>query len=145
MTLWISRIVLTLFLGWLTYLTWTNNVDLLSWATKKSKDLLPIKEEKITPAERRHQAEKLATFIQEAQALRARLDQTPLPVTDHNTWVARVEAWLRDSLGAAYVVRFRDFSGMTFYGDSSEKSKMSKSLDGRSRRLHEFIAELSRQ
>jgi len=144
MTLWLSRIVVTLFLGWLTYLTWTNNVDLLSWATKKSKDLLPINEEKITPAERKLQAEKLAAFIQEAQAFRAQLDKVPLPVAEHNAWVARVEAWLRDNLGVAYAVRFSDFSGMTFYGNGSEKSNMSRSLEGRSRRLHEFIAELSR-
>jgi hypothetical protein len=144
MTLWVSRIVVTLFLGWLTYLTWTNNVDLLSWATKKSKDLLPIHEEKITAAERKLQTEMLAGFVQEAQAFRAQLNKLPLPVAEHNAWVARVEAWLRDNFGAAYAVRFSDFSGMTFYGDGSEKSKMARSLDGRSRRLHEFIAELSR-
>ena len=44
MTLILSRIVLTLFLGWLIYLVWVNNVDLVSWMHKKSKELLPITE-----------------------------------------------------------------------------------------------------
>jgi hypothetical protein len=29
---------------------------------------------------------------------------------------------------------------MTFYGDGSDKSKFQKSIDGRIRRLHEFLA-----
>lgn len=44
MTLILSRIILTLFLGWLIYLVWVNNVDLVSWVHKKSKALLPIAE-----------------------------------------------------------------------------------------------------
>jgi len=40
-------------------------------------------------------------------------------------------------------VRLNDFTGMTFYGDGSDKSKFEKSIDGRIRRLHEFLAELS--
>ncbi len=86
----------------------------------------------------------LAVFLTEAQALRTRLDEQPLPVPDHNAWVDRVETYLRNSLGADYAVRFSDFSGMVFYGGPSEKSRMSRSLEGRSRRLTEFMAELSK-
>jgi hypothetical protein len=42
MTLILSRIILTLILGWLIYLVWVNNVDLLSWGHEKLKALLPI-------------------------------------------------------------------------------------------------------
>jgi len=144
MTLLVSRIVLTLFLGWLTYLVWVNNVDLLSWAQKKSKDLLPITDSEVSPSIRQQQAAKLADFIKEAQKLRQRLDENPLPKRDHNEWVEHVSKYLQENLGTAYEARYSDFSGMTFYGDGSERSKMSRSIEGRSRRLHEFIAELSR-
>ncbi|TAK89878.1 MAG: hypothetical protein EPO06_10725 [Burkholderiaceae bacterium] len=89
-------------------------------------------------------AEKLASFIVEGQRLRERLSEVPPPVGEHNAWVERVNDYLRTNVGAAYEVRFGDFSGMTFYGDASERSNMSRSIEGRSRRLHEFIAELSR-
>lgn len=86
--------------------------------------------------------DQLATFLTEAQALRARKDEVPLPVKEHNQWVSKVETYLREHLGAAYSVRVGDFSGMTFYGSGSEKSTYEHSLDGRSRRLMEFIKEL---
>jgi len=88
--------------------------------------------------------QRLAELLDEAHALRARLVEIPLPVTDHNAWVARVVAYLRSDLSHAHEVRFSDFSGMTFYGDGSERSAMSRSLEGRSRRLNEFIVELGR-
>ncbi len=88
--------------------------------------------------------EQLAAFLTEAQQLRTRLAEVPLPIEDHNEWVGRVGAYLRGNLGKAYEVRFGDFSGMTFYGDGSERSTMSRSIEGRSRRLNEFISELSR-
>lgn len=86
--------------------------------------------------------DQLATFLAEAQALRARKDESPLPVEEHNRWVDKVETYLKEHLGAAYSVRFGDFSDMTFFGSSSEKSKYEHSLDGRSRRLMDFIKEL---
>ena len=86
--------------------------------------------------------EKLATFLAEAQRLRLRLNEKPLPITDHNAWVEKVAAYLQKHLGQAYVVRFSDFSGMTFYSDGSERSNMERAIEGRSRRLHEFISEL---
>ena len=88
--------------------------------------------------------ERLASFLMEAQHLRARLGEVPLPNQDHNEWVDRVGEYLRQNIGKAYEVRFSDFSGMVFYGDGSEKFKMSRSLDGRSRRLNEFMSELCR-
>ncbi len=84
----------------------------------------------------------LAQFVTEAQQLRGRLNEKPLPIADHNKWVDRTSEYLRDHLGAAYAVRFNDFSGMTFFGDASEKSQMSRSLNGRTQRLFEFIREL---
>lgn len=88
-------------------------------------------------------AEKLADFIQEGQNLRARLDQEPLPITEHNDWVERMVSYFKQHKGGAYEARLSDFSGMTFYGDGSERSRMSRSIEGRIRRLHEFISELS--
>ena len=93
---------------------------------------------------RRRNAEQLAAFLVEAQELRRRGIEQPIPLADHNDWVERVSLYMRENLGAAYEVRFSDFSGMTFYGDGSERSQYAKSLDGRSRRLNEFISELSR-
>jgi hypothetical protein len=71
-----------------------------------------------------------------------RCSENPLPIADHNEWVARVEAYLRASIGDDYAVRFGDFSGMVFFGDGSERARMRQSLEGRSRRLHEFLSEL---
>ena len=86
--------------------------------------------------------DQLATFLTEAQSLRARKDEVPLPVEEHNQWVSKAETYLREHMGTAYSVRFSDFSGTTFYGSGSEKSKYEPSLDGRSRRLMDFIKEL---
>jgi hypothetical protein len=86
--------------------------------------------------------ERLTTFLSEAQRLRSRLNEQPLPIADHNAWVDGVRSYLRENLGADFEVRFSDFSGMVFYGDGSERSVMARSLEGRARRLNEFIAEL---
>jgi hypothetical protein len=96
----------------------------------------------VTPVLRQQYQERLGEFLAEAQQLRSRLNDGAVSVTDHNAWVDRVSDFLRNNLGKAYEVRFSDFSGMTFYGDSSERSRMSRSLEGRCRRLHEFMAEL---
>ncbi len=84
----------------------------------------------------------LAGFLSEAHGLRARLNEQPLPVAEHNAWVNRVREYLKDDLGAEFEVRFSDFSGMTFYTDGSERAKLSRSLDGRSQRLIQFLEEL---
>lgn len=86
--------------------------------------------------------DQLAIFLTEAQALRTRKDEVPLSVEEHNQWVSKVETYLREHLGAAHSARVSDFSGMIFYGTGSEKSNCECSLDGRSRRLMEFIKEL---
>jgi len=78
---------------------------------------------------RRH-ADRLSGFLVEAGQLRGRLNETPLPVADHDEWVDRVQKYLRDHLGKAYERKLSDFSGMTFHGDGSERFMMSKSLDG---------------
>jgi hypothetical protein len=87
---------------------------------------------------------RLAIFLSEAQRLRSHLNEQPLPITEHHAWVSRVCTYLRENLGPDFEVRFGDFSGMEFYGDGSERSKMSNSIEGRSRRLNEFMAELGR-
>ena len=97
-----------------------------------------------TEPNNRVQSEILASFIIEAQELRKRLEENPLPVKEHNDWVERINDQLKTGLGQAYVVRFNDFSGMTLYGDGSDRSKMSNSIEARSKRLHEFISELAR-
>lgn len=85
--------------------------------------------------------EKLAGFADEATALATRSTENPLPIKEHNDWVSRVEAFLGSELDSSYSTRFSNFSGMTFYGDGSEKSSFKNSLDGRTRRLHEFMRE----
>jgi len=87
--------------------------------------------------------EKLANFIEEGQSLRRRIGEEPLPVKDHNEWVDRLINYLKANLGKDYIIRLSDFTGFTFYGNSSEKSKYSNSIDGRIKRLHEFISEMS--
>ena len=87
---------------------------------------------------------RLAQFLREAQALRDRIGETPLPIEEHNAWVDRINAYFAEQGAEEYAVRLSDFSGMTFYGSGSERSRFSMSLDGRSRRLHEFIAEIQK-
>lgn len=87
-------------------------------------------------------AKRLAQFLCEAQALRDRLGETRLPIEEHDAWVDRMNAYFAEQSAEEYAGRLSDFSGMTFYGDGSERSRMSHSIDGRSRRLHEFMAEV---
>lgn len=85
--------------------------------------------------------EKLAQFADTATALAARSSEDPLPNAEHNEWVSSVEAFLRSELDSSYAARFSNFSGMTFYGDGSPKSNYRNSVDGRTRRIHEFMRE----
>jgi len=87
--------------------------------------------------------EKLATFMQEGNDLLVRENESPLPLLEHNEWVERVEQGLTSDLDKSYAVRLSNFNGMTFYGDGSEKSKFRNSVDGRLRRLNEFLTELN--
>lgn len=86
---------------------------------------------------------KLADFVKKAQKLRERIGENPLPIRDHNDWVERANEYIRKNLDSAYEVIFNDFSGMTFYGDISEHSKILRSIEGLSRRLYEFISDIS--
>jgi hypothetical protein len=88
------------------------------------------------------QREKIGGFLKEAEGLTARANDDPAPIEAHNEWVARVEKYLTEILDTSYAVRFGNFHGMTFYV-SKPNSDLKKSLEGRSRRLHEFIAELA--
>ena len=91
----------------------------------------------------RARRERLAQFMKEAEALLARRTEEPLPIQEHDDWVARVESYLNNETDPSYTVRFNNFSDMTFYVDGSPRSSFDKSLQGRSRRLHEFISEFS--
>ena len=83
---------------------------------------------KWTGKEKQRYRERLSAFLTEAAQLRTRLDEVPLPIGEHNAWVDRVGEYLRDNLGKVYEARFSDFSGMTFYGDGSDRSSMSRSI-----------------
>ena len=85
----------------------------------------------------------LASLIEGGQKLKGRLNETPLPIQAHNEWVEYAKKYLRSNLGKGYEVRFGDFSGIVFYGNASERSMMERSIDGRLRRLHEFLAEVN--
>lgn len=88
-------------------------------------------------------ASQISAFIQEGQQLMSRKEEIPLPITEHNAWVKRMETYFRKSRREDYAIRVSNFSGLTFYSDGSENSKYSKSIDGRLRRLHEFLRELA--
>jgi hypothetical protein len=88
------------------------------------------------------EASEVSAFIQQGQALISRKNETPLPIAEHNEWVERMEAYFRKLRRTDYEVRLSDFSGLTFYGDGTEKSKYANAIDGRLRRLHEFLRDL---
>ena len=61
MRLLISRIILTFLFGYLIFLVWNKNVDIVTWFQNKSKGLLPITEDKVSQSTR-------ATAIRSAAA-----------------------------------------------------------------------------
>lgn len=87
--------------------------------------------------------EQLAQFLKEGESLLTKSNAEPLPLQEYNDWVARIESYLDKEVDASYVARLGNFNGMTFYGDGSARSAFRKSVDGRSRRIHEFISEFS--
>jgi hypothetical protein len=114
---------------------------LRQWKTAAEEESLKLLE---NPSYRSFQQHKdqLAAFLFEAQKLRARKNEDPLPIAEHNDWVDRVNAYLREVFGKAHEARFSDFSGMVFHGEGTDRSNYDHSLDGRSRRLHQFLSEL---
>jgi len=86
-------------------------------------------------------AARLAGFIDRGNELRSRKGENPLPIKEHNQWVEDMENYLRKVGKPDRVTRLSDFSGMTFFSDGSERSKFENSIDGRVRRLHEFLGE----
>jgi hypothetical protein len=87
--------------------------------------------------------QELATYIREGQALLAPKNESPLPIQAHNDWIEKMEKYLKKQNRSDCAVRLSDFSGLTFFGDRSERSKFVNSVDGRLRRLHEFMREAS--
>ncbi|MGB4965778.1 MAG: hypothetical protein WBO77_01575, partial [Microgenomates group bacterium] len=90
-----------------------------------------------------HRREQLAQFLKEGESLHSRSNAEPLPIQDLDDWLARVQTYLNKEVDASYVVRFGNFSGMIFYGDSSPRSSYRNSVEGHCRRLNEFISEFS--
>jgi hypothetical protein len=90
-------------------------------------------------------ANAVSAFIEEGRRLMSRQMESPLPVQDHNEWVERMDSYFRKLGRHDFAVRLGDFSGFTFYGDGSERSRYSMGIDGRLRRLHEFLRELSQK
>ena len=84
----------------------------------------------------------LSGFIRDGQRLRERSREDPIPVAEHNAWVDRMTTYFKTRKGRGYDLRLNDFSGMTFFGDGSDRSKFEHSIEGRIRRLHEFLKEL---
>lgn len=84
---------------------------------------------------------KLSQFIVEGGELRKRSIEDPLPIQEHNDWVENIRNFLVQSDKSYLVARLDDASGMTFFVDGSEKSQFNKSINGRVRRLNEFISE----
>ena len=87
----------------------------------------------------------VAFFLTEGEALLGRLhkDDTHQLEPAVEKWINGTISFLRTNLNEGYVARLNNFSGMTFLGDGSPKSTLRNKIDGRLRRLNEFIAELS--
>lgn len=85
---------------------------------------------------------KIDSFIHEGQELRGLATKSPLPIEKHIAWVDSMNKYFVESNAAELKTRLNDFSGLTFYGDVSEKSKYLRSIDGRIRRLMEFMQEI---
>ena len=88
---------------------------------------------------------RLSGFIREDQELREHLEENPSQTEQHNAWVERINGYFLEQGAKDYAVRLNDFSGMTFYGDGSDRSQISNSITGRCQRLQEFIAEIRSQ
>jgi hypothetical protein len=86
--------------------------------------------------------ERLTALLKDAEALIARKDEEPLPVAEVNDWIDRATKEVETLLDVSYAARLNNFTGFVFYTDRSEKSKYRNALDGRMRRLMEFLKEL---
>ena len=97
---------------------------------------------------RRGIATQLGAFLSEGNDLLKEISKRPRddpPSRECEEWIDRVAAYLDDQIGPGYRVRFNDFSGMTFFSGGDGKAKYRDAIDGRMRRLHGFIAEITNQ
>jgi len=95
-------------------------------------------------ARQRRLREDLAAYIDDLHPIRERSGNLEPPQSEYAEWVERVSQYLATHLDASYVTRFGDFTGMTFY-TSSPNSGLKRDLEGRAKRLHEFIVEFGGQ
>lgn len=86
--------------------------------------------------------ERLTDLLKQAEALIARKSEEPLPIAEVNDWIDRATKEVETLLDASYAARLNNFTGYVFYTDGSEKSKYRNAIDGRMRRLMEFLKEL---
>lgn len=86
-------------------------------------------------------ADELAKFLKEGQELfaRATKQSEPFPTDDANDWAQRLSEFVGSRMGVARAALLTNFSGMTFYSDGSERSKLTNAIEGRLRRIGEFI------
>lgn len=86
--------------------------------------------------------ERLTDLLKQSEALLVRSNEDPLPVAELNEWIDRTTEDVKTFLDASYATRLNNFTGLVFYGDGSQKSKYRNALDGRMRRLMEFLKEM---
>jgi hypothetical protein len=89
----------------------------------------------------------LGAFLAEVSALLGRTEneKEPNPIGDAEAWAKRVEDYLTYNMGSAYVVRFRDASGLPpgFTSlNSEERVKLQGGLRVRPSRLQQFLSEM---
>jgi hypothetical protein len=85
--------------------------------------------------------------LAEGSALMGRTqnEKGPSPLDDAEAWAKRVEDYLTKNFGAAYVVRFRDASGLPpgfTTLNSEERVKLEGGLRVRLSRLQQFLSEM---
>jgi hypothetical protein len=86
-------------------------------------------------------ADELGKFLEEGQALMARAQDhdQPLPTEEANDWGQRLEEFVRERMGVAKAAVLTNFSGMTFFSNGSDRANLRNGIDGRLRRIVQFI------
>ena len=86
----------------------------------------------------------MGSYLQDCSALLNENQSGPPPTEKANQWIGQVSEFLAKDLDQSYVARFHNFSGITFFGDGSERSNVRNALEGRAQRLQEFLQELGK-
>jgi hypothetical protein len=91
--------------------------------------------------------DQLGVFIKEGSVLRDRAvdESKPIPLDEANQLDRRVEAFLRDKLGASYVVRYENADGLPMLHSgirSPEHNSLWAQISYRLMRLNQFLEQL---